>query len=206
MDVNKFIIDKYNVHDLPEGCQPIQLPIAREDLSALFCELGYKVGAEIGVESGRFSKSLCENNPGVKHYAVDAWQAYKGYRDHVNQEKLDRFKRDAEIRLAEYNCTIIQAFSLDAVKQFENNSLDYVYIDGNHDFQNCCNDIVEWGKKVRPGGIISGHDFDPHRKGKSYIHVNECVTAYCLAYDIKTWFLTSNKTEGLSRSFLWVKS
>jgi hypothetical protein len=198
-----FILTKYGMKDYT-GRMPIELPIVREDLSVLFNELGYKIGAEIGVERAMFSEALCRNNPGVKHFCIDMWQTYRGYRDHVNQQKLDRFMAESIERMKPYNAEFIKAFSLDAVKNFKDNSLDYVYIDGNHDFQNCCNDIVEWGKKVRSGGIISGHDFDKHRGGGSFIHVHECVYGYTAAYKIKPWFKTKNQPHNAA-SFLWVK-
>lgn len=39
------------------------------------------------------------------------------------------------------------------------NSLDYVYIDGDHRYKSVMRDIVVWWPKVRPGGILAGHDF-----------------------------------------------
>lgn len=99
---------------------------------------------------------------------------------------------------------------MDVVKEFANGELDYVYIDGNHDFQNVTNDIAEWSKKVRKGGIVSGHDYERH-KGPSLIHVVEVVNGYTAAYRINPWFVVSRHrpTDGIagdiSRSWMWVK-
>ncbi len=48
---------------------------------------------------------------------------------------------------------------MDALEDFEDNSLDFVYIDGDHNFKHISEDIYEWTKKVRSGGIVSGHDY-----------------------------------------------
>lgn len=40
------------------------------------------------------------------------------------------------------------------------NGLACVFIDGSHDYENCAADIDAWMPKVRPGGIIAGHDYD----------------------------------------------
>lgn len=53
---------------------------------------------------------------------------------------------------------VIKGFSLEEAQQFDNNSIDFVFIDGLHDFINVYNDIELWYSKVKPGGIVSGHD------------------------------------------------
>ena len=49
--------------------------------------------------------------------------------------------------------------SEEASKHFENESLDFVFIDGLHDYESVKNDISYWYPKVKVGGIISGHDY-----------------------------------------------
>jgi hypothetical protein len=176
----------------------------------LFKELKFKVGAEIGVERGGYSKVLCEANPGVKLYCVDPWLAYSEYTDHVKQSKLDGFYDEAKERLKDFNCAIIKKTSMDAVRTFKDNFLDFVYIDGNHRLENAIEDIVFWSKKVKPGGIISGHDFIRYSYQRNN-HVVEAVTAYTLSYRIVPWFVLGTKkiipgeVRDHCRSFMWVK-
>lgn len=48
---------------------PIEIPgVDRNDLATLFCELGFKEGAEIGVEQGAYSEVLLTHNPGSRLY------------------------------------------------------------------------------------------------------------------------------------------
>lgn len=187
---------------------PITFPHAnRKHLARLFCELGFKVGAEMGVERGKYSQTLCHWNPGLKLYSIDAWTAYKGYRDHVSQAKLDGFLEETRERLAPFNCEIIKGFSMNVVKQFEDESLDFVYIDGNHEFQQVTNDIAEWSKKVRKGGIVSGHDYRRGKGGKIrsgwICHVKDVVQGWTYANAIRPWFVMGKK--GFSPSWFWVK-
>merc|ERR1711862_107272 len=49
--------------------------------------------------------------------------------------------------------------SVGAADSFEENSLDVVYIDGDHKWWSVLQDIVAWWPKVRPGGFMMGHDF-----------------------------------------------
>ena len=181
---------------------PICVPLMdRDRLSYIFHELGFTSGAEIGVEEGVFSECLLKDNPGCKLYAVDAWKTYRAYRDHTRQEKLDRFYENTKTRLAPYNVDIVRKFSIDAVKDFPDRSLDFVYIDGNHDFYHCTTDICLWSKKVKVGGIIAGHDYVRFKHKKSTTcHVVDVVNAYTHAMDIRPWFVLGAQ----DRTYLWV--
>ena len=57
------------------------------------------------------------------------------------------------------NVTKIRKLSMAAVNDFEDESLDAIYIDGNHRYDSVCNDINKWMPKLKNGGIISGHDY-----------------------------------------------
>jgi predicted O-methyltransferase YrrM len=132
----------------------------RIELAKHFEKLGFKVGAEVGVFNGYYSEVLCKTIPDLKLYAVDSWEVYKGYRDHKFTTSMQRAYDAAKKRLDPFsNCEIIKKFSMDAVKDFEDESLDFVFIDGNHAYKYVKEDIEEWSKKVKKSGIVSGHDY-----------------------------------------------
>lgn len=161
----------------------------RTDLAKYFAENGYKVGAEIGVLGGAYSALLCEVNPGLKLFCIDSW----GYGEHKKRPYHLRKYEEAKIRLEPYNTTIIYKLSMDAIKDFSDNSLDFVYIDANHEPQFVMEDIREWTKKVRPGGVVSGHDY-AERLAKvvdDYVRNNH--------YDLHT---TKDKIENISWWFI----
>jgi hypothetical protein len=200
MNTLRYIIDKYHI-DLAAGTR-FDLPGGgRGLLASLWHELGFKVGAEIGIESGRYSVTICATNPGVKLYCVDPWEVYPGYRDHVGQDHLEVLYNDTIARTKPYNCEIIRGFSMDAVKNFEDESLDFVYIDANHDYKHVTEDITEWSKKVRKGGIVSGHDYKISKVG-AMNNTIEAVNNYTGAQNIKPWFVWGGDT---APSWMWVK-
>ena len=209
MNTLNYIVQKYDI-DLRQR-SPIEIPnIGRDLLAGLFNELGFTVGVEIGVQQGEYAEVLCKAIPGLKLYGVDPWKTYRGYREYVTQAKLDGFIAEACDRLTTYDWQPIRRFSMAAAEDFDANSIDFVYIDGNHDLQNVINDIAEWSKKVRPGGIISGHDYIK-RKGPTNTHVISAVQAYTYSYGINPWFLLGarKREPGIvrdrSRSWMWVK-
>lgn len=208
-DVVDYLLKKFGIGKIKS--LPIEIDLNRSEWGKLFCELGYRVGAEIGVYAGQYSEVLCRDNPGVVHICVDPWVAYPEYVNHRRQSGLCCAEDEAHQRLDKYGCRFVKKFSMEAVKEIADKSLDYVYIDGNHDFQNVTNDICEWEKKVRPGGIVAGHDYDKHLF-RSKCHVLQVVRGYTEAVGIYPWFIMSNKcktndTDGNARtSFFWVKS
>jgi predicted O-methyltransferase YrrM len=129
----------------------------RRELARHFKDLGFRIGAEIGVFAGYYSEILCQEIPGLKLFAIDTWENYKRYRNHKN-EMAEAYKT-AQTKLVAYNCTLIKSYSMDAVKNFPDESLDFVYIDSNHLYSWVKQDIEEWTKKVRIGGIVAGHDY-----------------------------------------------
>ncbi len=183
----------------------------RTDMARCFGALGLKHGAEIGVESGRFSQELCENNPGLHLLCVDAWAAYQGYREHVTQSKVDGLFANAQERLKPYNVTFIRKFSVEASADVPDGSLDWAYVDANHSFPYVVADIAAWLPKVRKGGIIAGHDYCK-RGGNGYqLHVIEAVQGWTQAYHVEPWFLIGHTgiapgdTRDRPKSWMWVK-
>jgi hypothetical protein len=110
---------------------------------------------------------------------------------------------------------MVRKKSMDAVKDFEDESLDFVYIDGHHGFKFVTEDIWEWSKKVKKGGVISGHDYAYGKwkeLGPQVLQVKEVIDAYTLAFRIKNWWVLGRKhkkEEGEKRdqyrSWMWFK-
>lgn len=188
-----YIAKRFKVN-INQRKQPLDLPNAtRETLAELFAELNFVKGAEIGVEKGIYSEILLQKNPKLELFAIDAWTAYKGYRDHVTQEECDNLLAEATKRLSIYNANIIKGFSTDVAKDFEDNSLDFVYIDGNHEYSHVVADISAWEKKVKVGGIVSGHDYIKRKGGEYYMHVIPAVSGFVESYRIKPLMVLGRK-------------
>lgn len=172
--------------------KPFKIPnCSRDELPQFFVDMGFKVGAEIGVYKGEFSEKFCK--VGLNHFAIDPWIAFPGQgRTQQVQERQDFLYGHTKRVLDPYpNCTVIRKTSMDAVKDFINGSLDYVYIDGNHELKYIVEDIVEWSKKIKKGGIVSGHDYwNTNPLANNVIcHGEAAVNAYTQAYGIKNFYI-----------------
>jgi hypothetical protein len=85
---------------------------------------------------------------------------------------------------------IIKKWSLDAVKDFKRESLDFVYIDANHNYDSIMQDIIQWTRKVKPGGIVSGHDY--HYK-RPFCGIVEAVKNYTSFHHLNYYYLDDDK-------------
>ena len=111
-------------------------------------------GAEIGVWSGWHASLILNNWKGEMIYAVDPWNNL------IDDDWKKRYTRAVHVLSRHKNrCTILKTDSLSASKEIEDDTLDWVYIDGRHDFAGVTEDIVAWTPKVRKGGVIAGHDY-----------------------------------------------
>jgi SAM-dependent methyltransferase len=190
----EYIVKKYNL--TLDSC-PVSIKAPEAELLNLFSDLGFTLGAEVGIYQGDHARCCFEVIKGLHLICVDPWISYKEYYDCDAKDKLEQAFPIAVATLAPYNCTIVRDFSMNAVKDIPDNSLDFVFVDGCHSELDTTRDIEEWSKKVRPGGIISGHDYREFEAAKC-IRVQAAVNQYTAAHKINPWFL-------MDTVYLWVK-
>jgi len=149
-------------------------PRNRIELAEMFNKLKFKAGAEIGVADGRYSEILCQKIPGVKLYCIDPWSTYENWRNEIHQESA---YIKAKYRLEKYpDATLIRKTGTEASFEIEDESLDFVFIDGDHHFDYVMEDILVWNRKVKKGGVVSGHDYF-HFGDSGIIEAVNCYTS-----------------------------
>jgi predicted O-methyltransferase YrrM len=165
---------------------PIRIPrLNRKRLVQLFGEWGLRRGAEIGVDGGTFADYMFKVIPDLELIGVDPWARDQGKR----QQAWKTLKEQAWKRM--------HMTSEEAAPQIPDASLDFVYIDGDHRFDFVMLDLILWDRKVKPGGMVAGHDYYRFRNGG----VVPAVDAFSRQHGIRHWFLTDERTP----SFFWIK-
>lgn len=133
-----------------------------EELSLLihrfFCKK-LLIGAEIGVNIGTTAQYILEHNYISKLYLIDPWLSYIEYDDDLNkygQEEFERRYKTVVESLSRYSQAVIirkKSIEVDII------DLDFVFIDANHAKKYVLEDIHHWHPKIKPGGVLFGHDF-----------------------------------------------
>jgi hypothetical protein len=158
--------------------------------------MDFRTGCEVGVSRAINAEKICRYIPDLTLYLVDPWYNDKSGR-HITPRQYrwarNRMRACADVYGTKY--TFIKDYSVNAVKQFDDGSLDFVYIDANHTYPHVKQDIELWSPKVRKGGVVSGHDY--------YIRdVVEAVNDYQAEHKIPTVFYT---VKDKRHSWFWIK-
>lgn len=179
---------------------------AREILRRL--PAGNLVGAEIGVYRGDLSARLLRARPQLRLLLVDAWAGSAGASDSYkasgdrrafdSPEKMDAHYEATRraVAFAGKRASIVRSFSTAAAVMVEDASLDFVFIDADHSYEGCSADIKVWWPKVKPGGLLCGHDYSAAWPGVRRA-VDEAVDAHDWGLTIggaACWFV--EKTKG----------
>lgn len=171
--------------------KPVEIPdCSRDDLPAFFKETGRFKGVEIGVYKGQNFEGFAK--AGLDVTGIDPWGMYKDYGNPRGQARLDEQYEHTKRLVAPYpNAKLLRKKSMDALEDFEDGSLDFVYIDGNHQFAYVAEDIYHWAIKLKQGGILSGHDYARYKSNSicGGCHAKEVVDAYAIAYNLKSYFV-----------------
>lgn len=120
------------------------------------------VGVEVGVFYGQYSEYLLTHWQGKTLYSVDAWGQYIAPgTTTLPAEEFARIYESARRRLAPFGARsqIVRQLSTAAAQSIADGSLDFVYLDAGHDYASISEDLQAWAPKVRPGGILAGHDY-----------------------------------------------
>lgn len=127
-------------------------------------------GIEIGVHEAEFSEKVLRETKPKKLFLIDPWAVFDDD-EHasswygsgkVTQKDLDdRYARVQKRVGRQKAVTIIRDFSHQVADQFEDESMDFVYVDGDHSYEAVKRDIALYGPKVKRGGYLIGDDFRP---------------------------------------------
>jgi FkbM family methyltransferase len=144
----------------------LELVPSRDELPLLLDARGlFGCGVEIGVQRAFFSAQLLEWWHGAHLISIDPWleDDTEQYVDIANvaQERQDDIYLQATKRLAPFGqrSTVWRLTSADASARIPRHTLDFAYIDARHDRESVLEDLDAWYDKIRPGGIIAGHDY-----------------------------------------------
>jgi predicted O-methyltransferase YrrM len=118
------------------------------------------VVVELGSYRGRSTLAIAEGLEaisGPRLIAVDTFGGDPGWETQLDPDKARAIfdSNTAGIRFLR----VIQAASLEAADQVADRSVDWVFIDALHDYRSVVADIGAWSRKLKPGGLLSGHDW-----------------------------------------------
>ncbi len=122
---------------------------------------------EVGVWFGHgvaFMSHLSkESKKKLNVYAVDT---FKGSNEPTHKKVVEShggniyFQFDDYMKQTGSDVVALIGESMQMSEHFEDNSIDFIYLDASHDYENVCKDIISWMPKVKEGGVLAGHDYN----------------------------------------------
>jgi predicted O-methyltransferase YrrM len=123
---------------------------------------------EVGTWKGRsaafMAVEIALSGRAIDFDCVDTWEGSLNEQEHqldqsVKEGRLyEEFLSNMEPVIGYFHP--IRMRSTEAAKLYPDHSLDFVFIDAQHDYESVCQDIDAWLPKIRQGGVIAGHDYN----------------------------------------------
>ena len=144
-----------------------------------------RVVVDVGTFLGASAETMLEAMPedGLL-ITVDTFEGVEG--SNTGAVSSDVMMSYAAQRLSHFGnrAKIFKAKSTDLAVTFNPGTVDLVFIDAAHDYESVKADILAWFPSLRPGGVMSGHDYD--RRGKTPLTESEIMERSCLDWDRKS--------------------
>jgi hypothetical protein len=124
-----------------------------------------EIGPFKGKSSSFMAVEIINSGKNIKFDCVDNWKGNPEHhangpwpdQDVINGTVFEQFTKN--MKPVEGNYTAISMDSVEAAKLYADQSLDFVFIDGNHSYESVKADIIAWTPKIKPGGILAGNEF-----------------------------------------------
>ena len=142
-------------------------PLARRmDVIPLLEKMKFSRAIEVGVQKGILAKKSLDLWPSnVEYNLVDLWGNENNYQEpnkrDINQHNgyLRETRRRMEKWKDKNNVHFYIMRSTDAAPKFKDGVYDYIYLDARHDYCAVKEELGLYYPKLRPGGVIGGHDY-----------------------------------------------
>lgn len=116
-----------------------------------------ELGTHYGTSLWAFSQAVKDQETNTELFAVDTWEgeAHAGF---YGEEVFDKVKRIKEKFYPNLKINLVRKTFDEALKEFENESIDILHIDGLHTYEAVKHDFEAWLPKVEKNGMVLLHD------------------------------------------------
>ena len=124
----------------------------------IFVDIGCFVGGFTAVMAREAKKR------GGKVYSIDIFknthEPLDFWKEHLDYNVRNIFEDNMK-EIGVMDCIeVIEGLSWEASARFESESVDFIFVDADHHYSSVVKDLLNWTPKLKPGGIICGHDYN----------------------------------------------
>lgn len=137
-----------------------------------------EIGSWKGRSAAYMATEIVNNDKQIEFTCVDTWQGSIEHQEANKDELKDLYHIFIKnMSPVDGKYTPLRLTSLQAAEQFADNTLDFIFIDASHEYEDVKNDIKAWLPKLKKTGVIAGHDCYPDNPefGGVYKAVKELI-------------------------------
>lgn len=152
---------------------PEQVPVIHKLVAMTDAKKVCEIGSWVGESTSHWANAIKDN--GGKVVSVDWFKGNIGTGLDTIANTVDVYEIFISNMVELGIRDMVEVFhmeSVEAVKFINDESMDIVFIDASHDYENVSKDISAWYPKVRRGGIICGHDCESKEWDEAFIHTD----------------------------------
>jgi predicted O-methyltransferase YrrM len=145
-------------------------------------------GAEVGVLDGYTSDVLLQKFPELNMWLIDRWTPFGGPSglDFLDAKAFERLRRMAlwwTSHAVDRRYELREESTI-AATRFADGSLDFVFIDADHSYEAIRDDLTAWWSKIRPGGLLCGHDYGVYGDATGAWGISRAVDEFRLRHQM----------------------
>jgi len=130
--------------------------VSKFDSGSRFVE----VGSWKGMSSCFMAVEIINSGKNIQFDCVDTWEFFDWFVDIQKSAYENLYEIFLEnIEPVKNNINVVKMISWEGASNYENESIDFVFIDAGHDYESVKKDLISWLPKVKKSGVIAGHDY-----------------------------------------------
>lgn len=115
-----------------------------------------EVGAHLGKSSSYMCVEIAKSQKDIKFFVVDFWLSID------EPDRFEQFMKNMKPLRSLFKP--MKMSSVEAASKFKDNSIDFLFLDAGHEYEDIIADMSAWYPKVKKGGIVAGHDYYPQEQ------------------------------------------
>ena len=171
-----------------------------------------EVGSWKGRSSVFMAVEIINSGKNIKFDCVDTWEGSVEHLDYdeIKEKKLyDIFLNTIES--VKHVINPVKMSSLEAVNLYGDKTLDFIFIDASHEYEDVKRDIIAWLPKLKIGGVLAGHDYGVFdgvtRAANEIFQAHEIeISESCFIYKKENDFKNIEEQRQWNNESMWSES
>lgn len=133
----------------------------------------YEIGSFLGGSICTLGQKLKEKNIIVKMTAVDNWEFGNislGHLEMTSKDKSYYEQFEENVKKCNLSVTPLIGDSIEISKFIKNNTIDFLFIDGDHSYPYVKKELDAWIPKMKKDSILAGHDYSSSDAIRKAVH------------------------------------